>query len=245
MLASTTLGRKPGARLHKPSPGPSPLGSRPPSPKGSSSRTGEAKGAQGWASESRQAELIGSLAEPLLSTRLHDYSHAEPHVPPGQRSKDSEATVHAETGYLMIPFCVIEHKKSHHSAQQAVNQIRLYSFSAASFFSALGVKEAIPIFGIVTYGSIATLFLTWSSVTQERQMPEAKFMFEQGTLSFDIAQPLDCYRFCTFLLRLRTLGDILQSKLRSQNYTDVFFKAIYDPSHPLRQWKMRENSASK
>ncbi|KAG6815690.1 hypothetical protein H0H87_012213 [Tephrocybe sp. NHM501043] len=188
-------------------------------------------------------EKLEEIKRPLANVRAYKYG---PDSNPPASPLQSLVKTDIETEYLLMPFCVVEHKKSEHTAEQAMNQARLYAFSTAAFYGLLGVKESIPIFSIVTFGTEAVIFLSWFSIasvpdtTQPVDSKQVIFMFEQEMLRFDIAWPLDCYRFCTFLLRLRIIGEELQKKFDSQNYADIFFKAVANatPERPLHKWKM-------
>ncbi|KAG6856008.1 hypothetical protein H0H87_008451 [Tephrocybe sp. NHM501043] len=140
------------------------------------------------------SDLSQSLGHPLDNKRLYNYKS----IPSLPANVTRTSPNDLEKGYLLMPFCVIEHKKSDKTKQQALNQVRLYAISTAKFYATLGVEEAIPIFGIVTYGTEASVTLTWSSIAAGKHLKS--FMFEQEIQSFDISQPLDCYRFSTFLI---------------------------------------------
>lgn len=63
---------------------------------------------------------------------------------------------------LALPNLVMEYKKRDDSLTKATNQCRLYLISAVKFMAALGFCD-VPVFGTLTNGAQAGLFLAWGS----------------------------------------------------------------------------------
>ncbi|KAG6855336.1 hypothetical protein H0H87_004842 [Tephrocybe sp. NHM501043] len=93
---------------------------------------------------------------------------------------DTANTKRHEQKNLIIPFCVVENKKSEHSVMQAINQVKLYSVSVAQFLAELQVYD-FPIFGIATYGTKALVFLTWHTEPKPKPKPKTTGEEEEET----------------------------------------------------------------
>ncbi|KAG6827356.1 hypothetical protein H0H87_004936, partial [Tephrocybe sp. NHM501043] len=173
---------------------------------------------------------------------------------------------------LIIPFCVVENKKSEHSVMQAINQVKLYSVSVAQFLAELKVYD-FPIFGIATYGTKALVLLTWHSKAEPEPKPKTKaiteiktettgeeeeetdtktFIFDRKLEEFDIAEPHGLVHFITFLARVRDIAEEQSQKPEIMDLGKTFYSAAKDPNSSLYQWTMaaqfppkERNTASK
>ncbi|KAG6823884.1 hypothetical protein H0H92_008748, partial [Tricholoma furcatifolium] len=148
----------------------------------------------------------------------------------------SRALVHeASEGrwdYLWFPTALLWHSESAEPNDAAMNEMKLQLTSAVAFYYALGIGNQ-PVWGLVTHGTVVEVLYA----CRGEVMSQYTYVFDNNLAWFDICDPLSCYRFCVFLLRLSEKNKELRKKIEEGGYVDRFFTQLEDDS--LDNWTVQ------
>ncbi|KAG6812215.1 hypothetical protein H0H92_003836, partial [Tricholoma furcatifolium] len=134
--------------------------------------------------------------------------------------------------YLWFPTALLWHSESAEPNDTAMNEMKLQLTSAVAFYYALGIGNQ-PVWGLVTHGTEVQVLYAWRSEVENRYT----YVFDNNLAWFDICDPLSCYRFCVFLLRLSEKNKELRKKIEEGGYVDRFFTQLEDDS--LDNWTVQ------
>ncbi|THH23244.1 hypothetical protein EUX98_g7934 [Antrodiella citrinella] len=112
---------------------------------------------------------------------------------------------------LLIPRLIVEHKKPGASeseredlVDQAFGQCYMSCVSIVRFLTQFNIWEE-PIYGLVTTGTLGTVFSVFAS-----KQTENIYVVEQGSRTYDISNPADVFHLAVILVRIRNSCKSLQ-----------------------------------
>ncbi|KAG6824996.1 hypothetical protein H0H87_010590, partial [Tephrocybe sp. NHM501043] len=153
-----------------------------------------------------------SAAEIINIINSNSFVRAAPEHPPDSASP---------AGSLWLPVAIVQHANPLQSKQDVMNLIKRNLISAAAFLHVFGLKSH-PVTGLVIFGTEVTVLLTWQ---MNAASESAYVLFDYDNVeTFDIAEPLGCYRFCVLLLRLSQKAKELEELVCKGRLADRFFE---------------------
>ncbi|OBZ67501.1 hypothetical protein A0H81_12681 [Grifola frondosa] len=153
------------------------------------------------------AHVAGTVSEPdIIDHPLQD-AFEDVDIP-----KYVTAPETLRTSDLQVPIFIKGYKRHDDTATKAMNQARCYGVSAADFNHRIGLK-GYPVFSLTTSGTAGCVLLTWHSTFSDAKKT---FIIERNIPHFRLDDPLDAFRYATFLLRLRKDAD---RRLRESQYS--------------------------
>ncbi|KAG6827550.1 hypothetical protein H0H92_011333 [Tricholoma furcatifolium] len=134
--------------------------------------------------------------------------------------------------HLWFPTALLWHGESDEPNDATMNEMKLLLVSAIAFYHTLGIGNQ-PVWGLVTHGTEVQVMYAWRSEVNNQYT----YIFDNNLAWFDICEPLSCYRFCVFLLRLSEKNKELRKKIEEGDYVERFFAQAEDS--PLDNWTVQ------
>ncbi|KAG6843393.1 hypothetical protein H0H87_005108 [Tephrocybe sp. NHM501043] len=129
---------------------------------------------------------------------------------------------------VYLPIAMVYHAQPGEPATNQASRARMGGVAAVEFLSAVGIRGQ-PVFSLVTSGPKVSILFTWKSKTSEDI-----YIFDDDIVTWDISEPFDCFRFCTFLLRLSREARRFREIVNAEGTIEKSFTQTDD--NPIEQW---------